>query len=252
MEDTFTKQYFLSVAAGKRLIAKAVVSMEEIKKALESHTVVVVSGTTNGYVAEELLKLTGQSGGFSKESFFRGINTGAGRKAIPGGFTGTDVVIEKGGWAKGKTIFDVASELSADDVVLKGANAVNTEQKLAGIQIGNPTLGTSAAVLRAAVGGRARLIIPVGLEKRVSGNIGEIAALLNAPSASGTRLLPVSGTIVTELEALERLSGAQARLVAAGGVLGAEGGCWLAVTGTETQLEKAEEAVRAVEAEPLF
>jgi hypothetical protein len=252
LESRVTKQYFLTVAAGKRLIAKAVISLEQVKRALESHTIVIVSGTTNGYIAEEILSLIGQTGDFSKETFFRGVNFGPGRKAEQGSYSGTDIVIEKGKWLKGKTIYDAAPSLGQGDIIVKGANAVDSERKLAGIQIGNPTVGTSVPILQAVVGKRTELIIPVGLEKRIFGNIGEIAARLNAPSASGLRMLPVSGTIITELEAIETLTGATAELVAAGGVLGAEGGGWLAVTGTDDQLHSASKLIHAVADEPTF
>jgi hypothetical protein len=67
------KQFVLTPAAGKRLIAKAVARHPQVQSALESKTVVVVAGTTNGYVAEELLACVGQGGEFRKDRFFRGI-----------------------------------------------------------------------------------------------------------------------------------------------------------------------------------
>jgi hypothetical protein len=60
-----TIQFPLTVAAGKRLIAKAVASLEQVRFALENNTILILAGTTNGYVAEELLSQTGQSGDFS-------------------------------------------------------------------------------------------------------------------------------------------------------------------------------------------
>lgn len=41
------------------------------------------------------------------------------------------------------------------------------------------------------------------------------------------------GEIFTELDAIKLLAGADACLIAAGGVYGAEGSSWLGVTGTE-------------------
>lgn len=247
-----TKQFQLTVSAGKRLIAKAVSGMEQIRTALSGHTIVIISGSTNGYVAEELLTQTGQKGDFDKRSFLRGVNVGHGAGAPKGKYANTDVVLEKGVWAKGKTVFDVVSDLGSDDVILKGANAVEPDRKLAGIQIANPTFGTSGPILQAVLGRRTQLIIPVGLEKRVFGNIAAMASKVNSPAASGTRLLPVAGTIITELEAIQLLSGASAELVAAGGIFGAEGSCWIAVSGSEEQLSAAAEAIHAVQKEPAF
>ena len=244
-------QAVLTPAAGKRLIARAVVSLPVIQTALQSGTIVVVAGTTNGYVAEELLALCAHGAKFSRERFFRGITlppgahktTAAGRLADDGGFPG-DVVIRKGAWLEGATIFDVIDDLAQGDVILKGANAVDLAQRLAAVLIGDPKGGTLLAALQAVVGRRVRLILPVGLEKRVSTDLVSLARRLNAPGAHGARLMPVAGDVVTEIDALEILTGAKAELMAAGGVCGAEGTVWLAVFGTPEQ-EKAAKAILA-------
>ena len=246
------KQFLITIPAGKRLIARAVVALGQIKEALKSHTIVIVSGTTNGYIAEELLAIIGQTDDFSKEMFFRGINVGLGIMPQKGKYSGTDVVIEKGKWIKEKTIFDVAQSLGQGDIILKGANAIDSERKLAGIQIANPTIGTSGPILQAVIGRRVELIIPVGLEKRVFGSISEIAAKLNEPSSTGLRMLPVSGTVITELEAIKILTGLSAELVAAGGVCGAEGSYWIAVTGKQEQVDAASEIIKSIANEPPF
>ena len=95
-------------------------------------------------------------------------------------------------------------------------------------------------------------MLPVGLEKRISGDISRIAQKLNSPNAHGPRYYPVFGNIITEIEALKIMTGVEAELVAAGGVGGAEGSCWLALTGTDEQLNKAEKIIRSAQDEPLF
>ena len=64
-------QTVITPAAGKRLIARALVKHAAIRRALESGTVVIVAGTTNGYVAEELLQECGKRDGFSRKGFPR-------------------------------------------------------------------------------------------------------------------------------------------------------------------------------------
>jgi hypothetical protein len=44
-----------------------------IVQALRSGRLVIVAGTTNGYVAEEILAHIGQDVGFSRRHFFRGV-----------------------------------------------------------------------------------------------------------------------------------------------------------------------------------
>lgn len=248
-----TKQLHITVPAGKRLIAKAVVSLEQIKEALKNNTIVVIAGSTNGYVGEELLLLIDQIGDFSRDTFHRGVTIGPGRKInANGAYFNTDIVIEKGKWAKGKTMFDLGQELGKGDIIIKGANAIDSERKVAGVQIRTPNLGPSGPMMQAAIGKRTEVIIPVGLEKRIFGSITEAASKVNDPRTDGMRMLPLTGTIITELEAIEILTGASAELVAGGGIYGAEGGCWLAITGTEEQLNTVTDLINSIINEPAF
>ncbi len=247
-------QFVLTVAAAKRLIGKALAIHPTIRTALSSATLVIIAGTTNGYVAEEILKVAGYAEEFSRKRFFRGIvlppgrTTETGRLPDESDFPG-DVVIVKGVWQKGKTLFDVAEGLSEGDVILKGANALDLARKQVAVLIGHPRGGTTITALQAAVGRRVRLILPVGLEKRVPGDLMELAARINAPGESGFRLLPVPGEVFTEIEAIRLLTGAEAAMLAAGGVGGAEGAVWLALQGSEEQLARAEELMREVSGE---
>jgi hypothetical protein len=252
------RQVLLTPAAGKRLIGKGIARHPDVITALKGGTVVVIAGTTNGYVAEELLAVIGQAGDFRRDRFFRGITLPPGRPAsetgrLPdeSGFPG-DVVIKDGVWKKGDTIFDVAADLSNADVILKGANAVDLASRRAAILIGHPQAGTIGASLPAHFGRRVRLILPVGLEKRISGNLDDLAAQINAPGAHGPRLLPVPGEVFTELDAVALLTGAKAQLAAAGGVAGAEGSVWLAISGDPSQENGVAALIHSVAFEPPF
>ena len=252
------RQFAITPAAGKRLIGKAIAKHAAVMTALKGGTVVIIAGTTNGYVAEELLTSIGQIQDFRRNRFFRGIVLPPSRPTAPSGllpdqsgFPG-DVVIKDGIWQKGKTIFDVADDLREGDVIMKGANAVDLIQRRAAILIGHPQAGTIGASLKAVVGRRVRLILPVGLEKRISGNIDELASKMNEPGAHGPRLLPVPGNIFTEIDAIALLTGAHAELVAAGGVGGAEGSVWLGISGEHSQENDAVALLQSVAGEPAF
>jgi hypothetical protein len=256
-EATSMKQFVLTPAAGKRLIAKTLANHPAIRKALKNGTIVIVAGTTNGYVAEEILSTLGVND-FSRKHFFRGITlpstrslTGTGRLSDVSAFPG-DVVIVKGVWQKGKSIEDVVDSLKEGDVILKGANALDLTRRQAAILIGHPKAGTIGLALPAVVGRRVKLIIPVGVEKRVNGDLLALAEKLNAPGAGGSRLLPVPGEVFTELDALTALTGATVELIAAGGVCGAEGSCMLAVSGTKEQEDTAEKIMASVAGEQPF
>lgn len=250
-------QFVLTPAAAKRLIGLALAVHPAVQAVLRSNTLVIIAGTTNGYVAEEILKNLGQEEGFARCRFFRGIvlssgrTTGEGRLPDESDFPG-DVVIVKGVWQKGKTIFDVADGLEEGDLILKGANALDPVRHQAAVLVGHPRGGTIIAALQAAVGRRVQLILPVGLEKRIPGDLMELAVRLNAPGRSGPRLLPVPGEVFTEIEALRHLCGAEAEMMAAGGVGGAEGAVWLALHGSPEQMAKAEELMKEIVGERGF
>jgi len=252
------KQFLITPQAGKRLIAKTIANHPAINKVLKNGTLVIVAGTTNGYVAEEILKTHKIANNFSRRHFFRGITippakavTAEGRIIDASRFPG-DVVIINGVWQKGKTIADVIDGLKEGDVILKGANTLNLTSNQAAILIGHPKAGTIGLALPAVVGRRVKLIIPIGLEKRINGDLNILAEKLNAPGSGGYRLLPVPGEVFTELDALKALTAASVELIAAGGVCGAEGGCWIAVTGEKEQEEFAEQIVASVADEPPF
>jgi hypothetical protein len=192
----------------------------------------------------------------NRQRFFRGITlppsyklSDHGRLPDESAFPG-DVVLHKGAWLKGKTINDVAGDLKEGDIILKGANALDMVRRRAAILIGMPTGGTIMPILQASIGHRVRLIIPIGLEKRITGDLDDLANKVNAPGASGYRLFPVPGEIFTEIEALSALTGVTAELFAAGGICGAEGGIYLGYQGNPESEAAAANILQVVAGEP--
>lgn len=244
------KQFVVTTSMGKRLIGKGMAVHRKIQAVLKKGTLVVIAGTTNGYVAEEILRATGQAEGFSPKGFRRGVVVPPTFEGLPKAKLEGDVVLTDGKWQKGKTIFDVADDLTAGDVVVKGANAVNVQAGRAAVYIGHPQAGTAGATLPAVVGRRVQLIIAVGLEKRVVEDIDKLADACNAADAQGPRMLPMPGEVFTELNAINVLTGATARLLAAGGIYGAEGCVWLGVEGEPDQLDAAEKLINSLAGEP--
>jgi len=244
------KQFILTPSMGKRLIGKGMAAHPAVRAVMKKGTLVIIAGTTNGYVAEEILAAAGCEG-FSRKGFRRGL-------VVPPDFNAAgvaaklegDVILTGGRWRRGKEISDVAADLKAGDVILKGANAVNLCQRHAAVYIGHPTGGTIGAALPAVIGQRARLIVPVGLEKRVPCNITDLVNALNAPGVEGPRMMQLPGEVFTELEAIELLTGASARLLAAGGVYGAEGCVWIGAEGDAEQLRAASTLIQSVAGEP--
>ena len=245
------KQFVITPAMGKRLIGKAVAARADVRAVLEKGTLVIVAGTTNAYVAEEVFATLGGGESFTPKGFRRGIvlppNVSA-SALTPS--TDQDVVLVDGVWHEGRTIFAVAGDLGPGDMIVKGANAVHLPTRRAAVLIGHPQAGTAAAAIPPVVGRRVKLLVPVGLEKRVEQDVADLAELLNDPGAAGPRLLPLGGEVFTELDAIAALSGASSRLVAGGGVCGAEGAIWIAATGSDEHLAAAESLIAGVADEP--
>ena len=67
------RQFVVTPAAGKRLIARALASHPIVRAALQSQTIVIIAGTTNGYVAEEVFAVLGGGEDFTRRRFVRGV-----------------------------------------------------------------------------------------------------------------------------------------------------------------------------------
>lgn len=250
-EDMNCKSYVLTVAAGKRMIAKGIAAMSEVVECVEKGTLVITKGTTNAYVVEEILGVP-----IDKTQYV------IGRTTPPGSDVGRqfsasmpDVIIQNGRRLEGVSYTDVLGDLQSGDIILKGANAINYEMDQVGLLIGHPTGGTLGAVVGTCVARRIRLIHPVGLEKSTCEDLVALANLVaDIPHVGkGSPSLWVSpGELFTEIEAVRILCGADAYCLAAGGVGGAEGAVWLLVVGAVEQIEAFDEVYAEVAEEPAL
>jgi hypothetical protein len=245
------KSFVLTVAESKRLIARSLKWHPLVKNALNNGIVAVAKGTTNSYIVEEL---TGQS--IEKPLFCTGTtkpSAGAGDWARTANEL-PDLVLRKGQRVEDVNATEIVDEMGPGDVFIKGANALNYDLGQAGILIGHPTGGTIGAAIGTVVARRATLLLPVGLEKNIPGDINEAYGGLVAAGAngSGPTLWPVTGMIYTEIEAAQNVSGATARLIAAGGIAGAEGSVRISVHGAPDQVDRAEGFIKDCQGEPPF
>ncbi|MGD9519319.1 MAG: hypothetical protein AB7W28_07360 [Armatimonadota bacterium] len=241
----------LTVAQSKRLIARAVPQVGIVRRALMEGTVIVCKGSTTAYVAEEL---TGRR--LRKDRYILGRVLPSGFEAPEGMWEGglNEVVLRRGRPVEGVALADALTELTAGDVIIKGANALDYRAGLVGHLIGHPTGGTLGAILGYIHGKGAHLVVPVGLEKLVTADLSVIAQRLQEAHSdtSMPRFWITGGCIVTEIEALQVLTGVEVAHIASGGICGAEGAVWLRVFGTSEGLEKAANLLREVQSEPSY
>ncbi len=240
----------LTVAQSKRLIAKAVAQLPVVKRAFAKGIIAIGRGTTNGYVAEELLG----------HAILKGEYV-AGRTLPPGmppEWLGTgqqpDLVLVQGKPQQGATMLDAVKEMGPGDVCLKGGNALDYAHGVVGVLIAHPAGGTVGGIYGACVSRKISLILPIGLEKVVPDDLMTLSRLSRDPEvhpeAPVTSLYPITGQIVTEIEALRLLCGVDARLLGAGGVAGAEGAVWLLLDGPKDALDRALTLWRSLWDEP--
>jgi len=243
-----------TVAESKRLIARGVASMPLVEKALRDGMVIVCRGTTNTYVAEELLGRTVPHGAF----VLGRVSPEKGGRPLPEVARLGEVIFVKGEYQPELTFDEALERLTPGDVIIKGGNALDYARKTVGVWVGSPTGGTTGKIMPHVTAGRAHLVIPVGLEKQVAGPVADIAEKINAPAellasqSALPRMKLLPGQIVTEIEAMQILADVEAFQASAGGIGGAEGAVWLVWEGPRDKVEKARQIAEDVHGEPPF
>jgi hypothetical protein len=243
------RQVVLTVSESKRLIAMGVAAMPEVSRAMEEGMVVVATGTTNAYVLEELW---GKK--IDKRRYRSGITTPKTpeKHPEPQGERISDIVFRKGEVVLELDRYNAVEEMEQGDVYIKGANALDYLGGKAGVLIGSTTGGTVGAVIGSVIGKKIHLVIPVGLEKLVYGDLDDLHWLAAQEDSGGPSLWPLTGTIITEIEALQLLTNVDAHQYAAGGIAGAEGAVRLLLDGTEEEVKAALELVVSIKGEPRY
>ncbi len=244
MKAVFT----LTPAESKRLIAKAVVRMPQMQAALEKAYVILGGGTTNAFIAEELLGKPVEPARFAAGISTNGVLcVTAAKDRLP-----YPVIFYKGQVVQ-KTVREAFDDFHKETVVIKGANAVDAEGNVGVITAGFDG-GTVPQIIGTVTSQGLTLIAPVGLEKLVP-SVKEASLLTGAKTfdyclgADFGMFCLVNAKVVTELEALKIMFGVEARLVAAGGVGGSEGAVVLVVTGEDNAVKAALSLVESIKGE---
>lgn len=259
-------QITLTPAESKKLLAKAIVEMDLIKRAREKGLIVIHPSSTTLFLIEELIGK--RPGGIwvcglvvpkglciSREYQMEYEETGIfGRMSSQQGahdMTQNPLawVLDKGVFQTGIPLSSLLNKMGKGDVYVKGSNAIDPKWK-AGVLYGSIGAGTIGRVIAASRRKGFTILLPIGLEKLIPTPIIHAAKVtsLKVDSAMGipVGLIPVSGKVVTEIEGIDILSGAKAVVVAAGGLGGAEGALTLVIQGPEEKVERALQIVREV------
>lgn len=236
-------QITLTVPEAKRLIAKGVASLPEVRRALSDGKIILKGGTTVSAIGEELagqpLKISGR---FSPRG---------GRTALNSTVQGHVLMLVSG---KTEVIEDRLKEvvpiLGEKDLIIIGANALDIYGNAA-MCIGGALGGPPGEVWAGLMGCGSKIIIPVGLEKLIPGRIQEAVTAagrntVHEAQGMAVGLVPIMGQVITEQDALAQLADVSCTVIAKGGIDGAEGATTMMITGSEKEVAKAAQIINEI------
>jgi hypothetical protein len=224
----------------KRLIARAVAAMPEVKYALEHAQIVVAHGSTNVFVAEELM---GRQDAIRDRYVSGQVINGTLCQTEPGEKPAILRLVKGQSVPPVPTMEETLAGWDDKSLFIKGANAVDPEFNV-GVYNAHPAAGTIGFAYGAICGTGIPLLVPVGLEKLVPSVRAASMELGHAKADYfyGTKIgmLPImNAVVVTEIQAFDILFGLKAVHVGSGGVAGSEGTVVLSVTGEEAAVKAA-------------
>jgi len=226
----------------KRVIARGVAAEPAVRQALAEGTIVITLGTTNAFVAEELL---GRS--IDREAFAAGfIDDRFNLNARLGDLA--DIVLRRGvEWDGARE--ELLEDLTVGDVVIKGGNALDPWGTV-GVLLGARNGGTVARYHALALARGVEMVIPISMAKSVHSTIAEVALRLGADGIARSSgipcgMYPLTGRVVTEADALETLYPIRAYHIASGGVGKGAGNVSLLLEGPGDAVDAAYELVQS-------
>lgn len=236
----------LTPAASKRLIAKGVAALPVVRSALQSGRIIVTLGTTNAVVAEELLGHPIDRGAFAAGFIDTrwNVNRRFGEAA--------EVVLQDGREVE-MTGDSALSSLAAGDVLLKGGNALDPWGSV-GVLMAATTGGTVGRYVAPALARGVDIVIPISVAKSVHTSIAELSLQMGVGRLAlhdglPCGMYPLSGQVISEIEALEFLFAVHAIHVASGGVGPGTGSVSLLLEGEDDAVRAAHAFVGALDEE---
>jgi len=238
----------LNPSESKRIIARAVAQLPEVKRALGEGRIIIGNGTTNAYVAEELVGRV-----VPKWRYAAGVVAGGRLDVTEGGTRLAPIALKRGEAFEGGWV-ELLGEFGRGDVFIKGGNAVDPEGNV-GVLLASDVGGTVGQMIGTVSARGAHLVAPIGLEKLIADvpeaarHCGGIAGLDHADGIPVGMAVLSNARVVTELEGFEVLFGVAAWHVASGGVAGSEGAVTIALEGPAGAVREAVRLTESLEEE---
>ena len=247
--------FVLTPTESKRLIGKAVANMEEVKKAKRDDKLLIGHGSTNVAVAEEVMGREKLTEVMNRNTYLSGITKNGILCTTLGGEKPPILVLNRGAVEPpADTMAELLRDFGPDSVFIKGANAVDPEGNAAAF-VAHPEGGTIGWAIGTILAQGIHLIVPVGLEKLVPSvkQAVSMCGQMRFDYCQGMRvgMVPLSGAkVVTEIEALRMLTGAESFHVASGGYGDSQGAVTLVSEGDAEAVERAIQFIEAIKGEP--
>ena len=260
-------QVTLTPTESKKLIAKGIAAMDLLKKARKHGMVVIHPSSTTLFLLEELTGTRPEGVWVCgvvlpkgmcisrelQESQFQGRLAKEQRSDL--GQFPFSWVLENGEYRTSLPLASVLDRMGRGDVYIKGANAIDPDGKV-GVLYASERAGTIGKVIAASRRKGFAILLPIGLEKVIPTPIAQAAKAASRERTDAAMgipvgLIPVPGKAVSEVEAIDFLSGARAVAVAAGGLGGAEGSVTLVIQGPEGKVNRALQIAREVKGATL-
>lgn len=243
MAQEMTVQFTLTVAEGKRLIARAVARQPKVVRALKSHRILLKGGTTVAAVAAEL--------GAPVSLGVCGRISPTGTRGPRHGGSPYFLLYDEGCWRGVDDCFvQVVRSFRPWDVVITGANVLDAGGRAA-FMAGSLFGGEPGALWSGVAPEGIDVIVAVGLEKLIPGSVeADIGSCgrrrIDLAMGIAVGLLRITGEVVTEIEACRILFGVEATVIGKGGIRGAQGSTTRVAHGPAQRVLELFETVRSI------
>lgn len=241
-------QFTLTVNEGKWLIAHGITRLPQVRRAMEEGRVVFKAGTTVSCVSQLML---GEPLRICGRVTSRGTVSSKENGPAPhcllyhhGRIENLDDRAEQ-----------ALLELGPGDVMITGANLIDG-QGGAAMLAGSPGGGPCGRALCAMSTEGFEVIVAAGLEKLSPVPVATALRTASRQGISNARgmscgLFPITGHVITELEAVRLVADVEVCLIARGGIDGAEGGCVFQAWGTHEQIQNLELVLAQCRQQPV-
>lgn len=235
-------QVTLTVEEGKEIIALGVLKHPLLLNSFKNGKIIFKGGTTVSKITEKLigvsLRISGRITTRGTVSCLTTLNSPH------------SILLEDGNWKNiDETIVKEVQGFNNNDIIICGANAFDYKGRAA-LMAGSPGGGNVGQSMSSWYSEGASVLIPVGIEKMIPGDLDEI---INKSSRTGKSLswgmsvglIPIYGEIFTEVEAFRKLANVECFVIGSGGLAEAQGSTTFEIWGSKIELDKIIEILKA-------